>query len=239
MSLLFVAGKRPAANDLIRLAEAPPAAPGFGIAHAPPAAEGWIELLSLGLSFDCLGLSPAKPHPLPLRTQLFGLEPSDVDRKLEAIELVPGPHLAGGERLMPLVRGMVGLGAQLATLEGVVGVCWRPAGSWMEPEYFRRIADEWLRGGAFPALGLTSLQRSEDGVMTSRGLAYLTGQELRLRPKAGASAAETARLAVRLIDELVYSGPLRERAQYSGPQGEDLVAVPDEEGEVVVVDWVT
>lgn len=239
MALLFEAGKRPAASDVVRHAETLSEAPGFGVAHCPPDAEGWIELLSMGLSFDCLGLKPAKPVPLPPQVQLFGLESGFADKQLEAIELVPGPHLAGGERLMPLVRGMVGLGAQLAALDGVVAVCWRPAGSWMEPGYYRRIASEWLRGGAFPALGLTSLERHGDGVMASHGLAYLTGQELRLRPKPGASAAETARLAVRLIDEFVYAGPLRERAQYSGPQGEDLVAVPDEDGGLVMVDWVT
>jgi hypothetical protein len=239
LSLLFPAGSRPAAGDLARLAESLPGTPGFSITHAPPEAEGWIELLSMGLTFDCSGLAPAAAHGLPPRMQTFGLEPGDADRELEAIELAPGPHLAGGERLMPLVRGMVGLAAQLAALEGVVAVCWHPAGSWMEPGYFRRTVGEWLRGGAFPALGLTSLERLSDGVMTSRGLAYLTGQELRLRPKAGASAADAARLAVRLIDELVYSGPLRERAQYSGPQGEDLIAVPDEDGGLVMVDWVT
>lgn len=190
------------------------------------------------MSFDCLGLSPAKPYPLPPRAQLFGLEPGQVDRRLEAIELIPGPHLAGGERLMPLVRGLVGLGAQLAALEGVKAVCWRPAGSWMEPGHYRRIASEWVQGGAFPALGLTSLERHAGGMVASRGLAFLTGQELQLNPKAGASADAVTRLAVRLIDELVYSGPLRERAHYSGPDGEDLVAVPNDEGNVVLVDWV-
>jgi hypothetical protein len=238
LALLFAAGKRPAVEAIVRLAEAPPEAPGFGIAHQPHANEGWIELLSLGLSFDCLGLAPVEPVSLPPQLQLFGLDPKIAARRLEAIELAPGPHLAGGERLMPLVRGLVGLGTQLAALEGVEAVCWRPAGSWMESGYFRRVAGEWLRGGAFPALGLTTLSRGEDGAMKSRGLAFLTGQEILLTPKPNASAADAARLAVRLIDELVYAGPLREQAQYSGPQGEDLIAEPDESGELVRVQWV-
>jgi len=60
LALLFEAGKRPAASDVVRHAETLSEAPGFGIAHCPPDAEGWIELLSMGLSFDCLGLKPAK-----------------------------------------------------------------------------------------------------------------------------------------------------------------------------------
>jgi hypothetical protein len=238
LALLFAAGKRPAASDIVRLAEALAGHHGFGIAHCPPEAEGWIELLSTGLSFDCLGLAPAQSCPLPPRAQLFGLAEQEAECQLEAIELIPGRRLAGGEPPMQLVRGMVGLGAQLAALKDVVAVCWRPAASWMEPAHFCRIVDKWLQGGAFPAMGLTTFERQADGVVASRGLAFLTGQELQLHPRAGASTDEVEGLAVQLIDELIYSGPLRERANYSGPAGEELVAAPDEAGRTVLVEWV-
>jgi hypothetical protein len=238
LALLFAAGKRPATSDIVRLAEASNGASGFGIAHRPSDDEGWIELQTMGLSFDCLGLAPAEPCALPPMVQLFELAPEIAGRKLEAIELSSGSHLAGGERTIRVLRGMIGLGAQLAGLAEPVAICWRPAGSWMAPDYFHKIASDWLSGGAFPALGLTSLERRDDGAMASRGLACLTGQELLLRPISGASAAETAQIARQLIGELVYSGPLRERAHYAGPRGEDLIAEPDEAGTLIVVDWV-
>jgi hypothetical protein len=238
LALLFAAGTRPAASDLVRLAQAANEEPGFGIAHRPPDNEGWIELQALGLSFDCLGLVPTEPCALPSMVQLFELEPEIAGRKLEAIDLSPRPHLAGGERVLPVLRSMIGLGARLAALLEPVAVCWRPAGSWMAPDYFHRIASEWLSGGAFPASGLTSLERRDDGAIESRGLAWFTGQELLLKPVPEASAAETAQIARQLIDELVYAGPLRERAHYAGPHGEDLIAEPDEAGTLVVIDWV-
>ena len=238
LSLQFAAGKRPGAKDIVRLAESAQSGAQFGIAHRPPDAEGWLELLSTGLTFDCTGLAPAPAAPPPPCHQAFGLEPAGKNAKLEAITLAPGPHLAGGERLMPVIRAMVGLGAALARLDGVKAVCWLPAGSWMEPGYFIRIVGEWLQGGAFPALGLTTLERRDDGAMLSRGLAYLAGQELLLEPRLESSPADAARLAVRLIDEMVYAGPLTGSAHYSGPNGEDLRAEPEAGGTVVRVRWV-
>lgn len=238
LSLLFAAGQRPGASEIVRLAETTSAQPGFGIAHFPGSDQGWIELLELGQSFDCSGLAPLQGFEPVRPRQMFGLPPEIEHEPLEAIVVNPGPHLADGARLMPVVRGLVGLGAQLAELPGVKAVCWNPAQSWMEAGYFRRVADDWLHGGAFPALGLTTLEQRPDGSMVSSGLAFLTGQELFLVPKAGAGAAETAKLAVRVIDELVYAGPLLEPAQYAGPNGEELRAEPEAGGTLAWIEWV-
>lgn len=238
LSLLFAAGQRPGVREIVRLAEASGTQPGFGIAHLPDPEHGWIELLAMGLSFDCSGLAPLDGlEPIRPR-QMFGLSAAIEHEPLEAIVINPGPHLADGARLMPVVRGLVGIGARLAELEGVKAVCWNPAQSWMEAGYFRRVVDDWLHGGAFPALGLTTLEQRPDGSMVSSGLAFLTGQELFLVPKEGASAAETAKLAVRVIDELVYAGPLLESAQYAGPNGEELRAEPEAGGTLAWIEWV-
>ncbi len=237
LSLLFAAGARPTVADVVRLAETSGEGFGFGIAFRPPDAEGWVELLAHGLSFDCTGLTPGDPTEAAPHHQSFGLPAAFARQRLETITVCAGPHLAGGERMMPVIRGLVGLGAGLARLDGIKALCWRPAGSWMEPGYYTRIAGEWLGGGAFPALGLTTLRRDDEGRMLSHGLAFLAGQELLLEPKPGASAAEAGKLAVRLIDELVYSGPLTSAAQYSGPEGEELVAEPEAGGTLVRVRW--
>lgn len=204
----------------------------FAISHQAPARMGWVELLAMGLTFDCHGLAPAAGASVPPDGALLGL-----DRRPdgEAITLCLGPHLAAGRALLPVVRALAGLGARLATLPGAKAVCWMPARSWMAPAYFQKIAADWLAGGAFPALGLTTLHRLDDDAMVSHGLDYFIGQELRFEPGHGHEPAAIARIAVRLINELTISGALREAVSLTGPGGEHLRAVPRPDGAMVCV----
>ncbi|MFD2136398.1 hypothetical protein ACFSLT_16960 [Novosphingobium resinovorum] len=101
---------------------------------------------------------------------------------------------------------MMGLAANLALELPVRAVGWAPAQTWMEPRYFCRSVLNWLGGGAFPALGLTALLQAEDGSLASRGLAHFTGQEVQLEGRRGEAAADTVKLAVRVIDQLVRRG---------------------------------
>ncbi len=96
----------------------------------------------------------------------------------------------------------------------------------MEPAYYRRVVGDWLNGGAFPALGLTSLRRESNGAMVSLGLGLLIGQELRFEPERSLSAGAVARISVRLIHELVTSGPVDSPREFTGADGEVLLAVP-------------
>lgn len=153
----------------------------------------------------------------------------------EVVALTTGPHLAGGAALMPVLRGLAALGARLAKLPGVKAVVWTPASAWVAPDLFCRAVAEWLVGGAFPSLVLVALEREPNGAMISRGLDYLTGQELRFEPDKRIQTAAMARLAVRLIHELVQLGPLREERDFVGPAGEHLLAVPVRNGTQVRV----
>lgn len=153
------------------------------------------------------------------------------------IALGPGPHLAAGARLVPLVRTIAGLGARLTALPGITAICWHPAQSWIDPAYFARTVGEWLRGGAFPALGLTSLTRSANGTLTSLGLGFLIGQEIELAVPSDASPGDAARLAVRIIHDLVADGPMAAPGRLTGPAGEILDAVPDRANGVLRVEW--
>ncbi|MEY4240149.1 MAG: hypothetical protein RL339_2750 [Pseudomonadota bacterium] len=148
----------------------------------------------------------------------------------EVISLAPGPHLAGGAGLVPVLRALAGLGAVLAGLPDVQALVWTPARAWVAPDLFRRSVADWLGGGAFPGLVLTSLEQEPNGAMVSRGLNLLTGQELRFEPDKRVPTARMARLALRLIHELVQSGPLQEQRDFMGPGGEHLLAVPVREG---------
>jgi hypothetical protein len=235
LSLLYAAGERPSADDVARLLDEPAASSGqpARISHRPEDEAGWLELLANGLTFDLSGLAPAAPTlPQPAK-HLFGL-PIEAHRwSLESVSLAAGPHLTPGSALLPVVRSMCGLAVRLASLENVRAIGWQPAGSWIEPTYFARIIGGWLAGGAFPALGLTALDRTADGAIESNGLAFFTGQELRMEAREGEPASATGKLAVRMVDRLIQEGRIRQPISMAGPDGESLLAEPSANGEVV------
>ena len=235
LSLLFPAGHRPTADAVARLADS--ASKGvlpFSVSHLPDGEPGWLEILALGLTFDLTGLQPGPAEMFPAIRHRFGL-PDAFGGAIEAISLYPGEHLGEGANLLPVVRVMTGLAAQMLDLAQAQAVVWHPAGTAMEPALFRQSIAAWLNGGAFPALGLTALVREADGALRSEGLAFFTGQELRVEPTCGSTPSEAGKIAVRLVHRLVDSEPVVSRQKITGPNGERLVAEPREGGRVVRV----
>jgi hypothetical protein len=255
---MFDAGHRPRAAHIVAALETVPgktvpgetapgeAVPGkpapdkavsaeFGPAHVsliPESDEGWLELVASGLAFDLAGLTPADAVAAGPATFRFGLEPG-AEEGWEAVELVPGPHIAGGRAMMPVVRVMAGLAARLAGALPARAVCWRPAGSWMAPDYFGRIVAGWLAGGPFPSLGLTAFERTAAGDVKSAGLEYFTGQELLVRPPQGEAPVDTIKLATRLVDRLVEAGAPAEACRVDLPGGGSVDLEPSADGRLV------
>jgi hypothetical protein len=209
---------------------------GVSISHRPAEADGWMEILASGLTFDLVGLAPASSSEPPEAKYCFGVSREEAEAPCEAVTLLPGPHLqGGGSSMIPVVRTMAGLVAALVRHLPIKAVCWHPAGTWMEPEYFSRTIESWLADGPFPALGLTALERiGEEGVRSS-GLAFFTGQEIQVEWCGKEPSAETFKLTVRVIDYLVGEGPLDEAMELEGPSGERLLAEPSEDGRLVRV----
>jgi len=203
LSLVFARGMRPSVESLLEL-PARPGGSGFAVTHHAASPElVWAELLTSGLAFDCSGLAEGHAAPHPATGHRLGL---DQFPDGEAIAIAPGPHIAGGANLPPVVRALTSIGAELAQLSGLLAICWGPAACWMAPTYFVRIVDDWLAGGPFPALGLTMLQRASDGQINTQGLAFFIGQEFRIEPPPATSPDRLAQLAIRLINELITSG---------------------------------
>lgn len=223
LALAYAPGMRPAIDALVGLASRPGLDHQFTISHIAAEDCAWAELLAGGLTFDCRGLAPGRAGLHPGTGTLLGLADAPVG---EIVTLEPAPHLAEAGGLLPVVRALAGIGAQLATLPGILGVYWHPAHCWMNPKYFTGVVREWLGGGPFPALGLTSLQQARDGAMVSVGLAYLTGQELFFPPNRRLAPAAIARIAVRLVNDLLATGPLREPLDLTGPEGERVAIKP-------------
>ncbi|MFC0203785.1 hypothetical protein [Novosphingobium soli] len=235
LSLLFPAGQRPTGDAVADLIEAARATGLLArVSHRAEPEAGWLELLSSGLTFDVRGLAPAPAAELPPADFAFGLDAATALAGREAIELVPSGHIVAGAGLQPILRTMMALAANLALNLPVAAVAWKPARTVMETRHFASLVLNWLAGGAFPALGLTALLRGQDGSMASRGLAFFTGQEMQLEGRADEPPAETAKLAVRVIDRLVREG--RVTAPLTIGTGADtLVAEPSQVGQLVLV----
>lgn len=233
LCFVFAPGSRPDLAALDALAGVPSsaahtssAATSFFVSHRSPDGT-WAELLLHGLTFDCTGLAPGDSDAQPAAGPPVGLRSMPAG---EIVSLAPAPHLAGGAGLIPVLQVIAKLGANLAALSGVLAVTWTPAGSWVAPDLFRRAIAVWLDGGAFPGLILTALEQKANGALVSRGLQLLIGQELYFEPDKRLPPATLARLAVRMIHELVQIGPLQHERDFTGPGGERLLAVPVRDG---------
>lgn len=219
LALLFAHRARPDAAAIHALAAR---SEGFAVTLEPEGAN-WLELLVHGLGFDLLGLAGGPPAATPADRHRFDFDEEPAGR-LEALSLVAGPHLAGGEAMLPVVRSQLALALILAELPGLQAVGWSPAQSWMGADYFKRSVAAWLEGGPFPALGLTAVTPTFDGALQSEGLAFFTGQELRIEPELAEDRVAATKLAVRLLDELVVQGALSGPIRMEAP-GEAMLAL--------------
>lgn len=219
--------------------------PAISVSHAEdvaameePAKDCWMELLASGLTFDLRGLSPgpaSSPERCDFAIELEGEAAEWNERHLEAVSLVPGPHLRGGEAIIPAVRTMCRVGARLSELPGVDALAWDAAGCWISPSYFRASAMHWLDGGPFPAQGLTAHKSTPDGGLQTVGMAFFTGQELRLEPELVEEPKSAARLAARLVNWLLEEGALREDTQIELAHGDRFMLRPARYGNLVRV----
>ena len=201
-ALLFGEGSRPAATRLAALATETDA---FSVINAENAPAGCAELLRDGLTFDVAGLAPADALDLPEAVHRVALPPEFAMAGLEAAWFKVGPHLAGAEHLMPVLRSAVGILCQFTRLEGLKAIVWQPARLVVSPAWFGEAGGIWLGGGPFPALALTALARTERSLV-SEGLGFLIGQEFTLWARDGAPSREDSRIAVRLTDWLFAHG---------------------------------
>lgn len=229
-SLLFEAGAQPYAAA-VRELEA--RGQEFSVSHDPaqggePGEGGWLELLVNGLTFDLLGLAPGPAQPSAQFRHRFDLPDSFEIGGCKVLALRPGPHIAGGESMLPVVRSQALLASRLCALQGLAAVGWAPARTLCSVTHFTASVRRWLEGGAFPALGLTALTQASDGGVHSEGLAFFTGQELRIEPELAADKAYAARLALRLINELVERERIAQSELLTGPEGELLCIAPSE-----------
>lgn len=156
--------------------------------------------------------------------------------RLRCVGLALGPHLRAGQASPPIVRGLLTLARSLAEqFAGCRGVCWTAAGTVVERSAFVELVTRWLDGGSFPAQLVTSLKAGLGGGIETRGLAYFTGQELRVEPAAFQDEGQGALLALRLASQLIYQGRLDTVEHATAPDGTALRLEPSPNGRFVRV----
>lgn len=258
--LLFAAGKRPtraalrdftlaqhsvslthdpADDSYLHLVDAdqPEIQPDRGAPTSPEVANKvWVELLREGLTFDLVGLAPGLECEFPAVEHRFDLESLPTAFRSEALHLAPGQHLAGGQRSLPVVKGLIGLARDLTHhFEDLEAVVWPASQSAIGRRFFESISTAWLDGGAFPALGLTAFRETMDGAMQSVGLEFWIGQELRIEPPLSSDKIAATRLGVRLVNQLIIVGGLDESERIVAPDGSRLIMRPSRNGKYIRV----
>jgi hypothetical protein len=186
-----------------------------------------IELLRDGMTYDLIGAAPGlgiAVTPLPHR---MGVSADVHGAGMEALALRAGPHLSQGPAMLPVVRTMMGVASMIVPhLPGLAAVGWNESGTLIGCEYFVSMTSAWLAGGAFPGMGLISFVPERDGGLRSEGLAFFTGQELRLAAELAEDRDAGARLGVRLVDQLVGRPARTRREALVGPDGRHLMLEP-------------
>ncbi len=225
--LLFAPGHRPDVKAVRRLSRADGQFAVTLDGNYEEEAQVWLELLANGLAFDMSGLAPGKPHGQLSDGHFFGLGQDFDPATCEAAVLRPGPHLTSGGMMVPVLRCLAWVAAQLSALPHLRAICWQAARTVCAPGYFHDAVSNWIEGGAFPGLGLTALVPQPDGSIVSEGLALFTGQELRLDRADGDEPSEGAKLALRLLHWLVENGRIETVQSLAGPSGETLFLEPD------------
>lgn len=258
MHLLFAHGKRPSRAALREFTEAQRA---VSLSHDPSddtplhlvSADGtdlretgavdtkvedivWIELLRDGLTFDLHGLLPGKACAFPAIEHRFDLEETPGPARFEALLLTPGQHLTGGQRTMPVVKGMAALARDLIHhFEDLKAVVWAPSRAAIGQRFFESTSTAWLEGGPFPALGLTAFKETIDGAIQSVGLDFWLDQELRIEPPLSSDKVAATRLGVRLVNQLVLVGGIEGSERVIAPDGSRLVMRPSRNGKFIRV----
>ncbi|MDP4605412.1 MAG: hypothetical protein NWS68_04570 [Erythrobacter sp.] len=196
----------------------------------------WLELLREGLSFDLCGLMPGPGCPLPAVRHRFDLGDLPSAEGFDALAIVPGPHLAGGARSQPVLRGMLALARDLTQhFTDLAAIVWAPSHSAIGRRFFESVVTAWLDGGAFPALGLTAFEQQPDGALQSVGLDCWIGQEVRIEPPLSTDKVAATRLGIRLVNQLVITGGLKQSERITAPDGTRLVMHPSRDSTIVRV----
>lgn len=196
--------------------------------------ESRFEVLRDGLSFDLtyLGkpsLGMLRQFDAELRSRA-GLTTEDCGM----VAIAPGAHLSGAERHHPVLRAQFAIADDFcARITGAL-VLWPPSRVTVEAMAFLEPVESWGDPPCAPSRLMFPLSETLDAAMQSEGLAYFTGQEIRLE---GDLAREdrAAKIGGWLSHLLAREGRLDNGARIAAPDGRYLALEPSTNGRFVRV----
>ena len=186
-----------------------------------------FELVLGGFTFEATLIRTSRDHGSSVYHPDHDLHGGGHHPHTSALVLAPGPHLAGAEGTLLVVRALWTLGARLAELNPEVSmVGWPPSGTLMLPKDFISAAQVWGKGGAVPNPGVIAFRPAMGGALQSSGLALFTGQDVRLEPDFARDPDHALRMGHRIAEMLLHRGPLEQTEQFTGPSGEAIRMEP-------------
>jgi hypothetical protein len=191
---------------------------GITSSQASSGAGHGFEVVYLGVTFR-MTISSAVPDLAGLKQIFCNLDPALVGC---AIHISLGDHVAGGERVPAIIQALLGVAKKLGTSLGATVTIWHPANIMSGFAYFSEVVADYLGGGAFPVLALVSFKGGDDGLITSNGLALLSGQEL-LADAGEMDQSEIMRRVVRVVHDIATNGPVRNAVTLAGIEPDEIV----------------
>ena len=197
---------------------------------APP--DG-VALQRAGLAFDLVGLAPGPAIPVPDIGEGGAVLRASKRSMVDASSLRLGSHIAAGARSLTVLREWFGIAEAIASAFDATSVCWVPGSIVIAPDRLAEALHAWDTRGEVPVTLLASFRATLDGAFQSQGLAYFTGQELRLEPQL--MRGEEELLARLIFTHLFYAGKQEDTIQLAAPDEHALRLVPSGNGRVVRV----
>jgi hypothetical protein len=190
---------------------------------------GSIVYLGIGFSLEVKG-TPPNFHP---ENRVFC--DSESTRLTSVLSIELGDNVKGGELIAPIIKALLSLSRKIGTAIGATAVYWRPADIISSFAYFDEAVGGYEGGGIFPVLALVHFDLNTAGLISSKGLFFLTEQEIaftlgRLTPE------EAMRRIVSVVHDLATNGPVVAALTLPGlDESEQLYLEPDRSGRVLTI----
>jgi hypothetical protein len=150
-----------------------------------------------------------------------------------------GDNVKGGETIAPIIKGLLALARILGEASQATHMAWQPAMIVSSFGYFAETVKNYEDEGAFPVLSLVNFDADEGGVITTKGLAFLSTQELAFSYGNNSIAYMTRRL-VRITNDIAINGPVTDKIIVQGLDNDELIELnPTALGTKVLAKFIT
>jgi hypothetical protein len=133
----------------------------------------------------------------------------DLSKTYATISIDLGDNLKGGETIPPIIKGLLAIARCIGKGLGAAAICWHPARIISDFTYFSDAVVGYENHGFFPVLPLIDFVTSDNATIISKGLAFLSTQELHYCCE-GIAAAEAMRNVLDIVHEIALNGPVIE-----------------------------